>query len=454
MSSFHNGIAAVENERLWGYIDSTGKEIIPCKYEEAEDFKDGLAKVKLPTKYPKGNGSIFMDTSSVVIEKYKYIDIMDRDVIKPQYRFINSFSEGLALVSDNNNKDYIFKNGYIDKTGKLVIPMDFSKAYDFHEGVAFVKKDNKLGILKNPNTPAIPIKAANTERLWGDNRYKTSAAISKSGWTQSDTVILVSGENYPDALVGTSFAYLKNAPVLITTSNELDNNIKEEIARLKAKNVYILGSDAAISQNVDKDLKQQYNVIRIGGTGLYDTAVKVGDEISKIKKFDTAVISAVGDFPDPLAIAPFSARNTMPILFSDKDSLRPDTSKALKDWGIKNVVIVGGTGVVSEKVNNQLNSLGISVTRLAGADRYDTALEIVKHYAPSKGYNNISIATGESYPDALTGAVLSAKNNSPLVLVSKDRAKDSAVEYLNSNSIDKAYIFGGTGVVSDTVVGK
>lgn len=54
----------------------------------------------------------------------------------------------------------------------------------------------------------------------------------------------------------------------------------------------------------------------------------------------------------------------------------------------------------------------------------------------------------------MTGAVLAAKNNTPLVLVSKGRAKDSAAEYLNTNSIDKAYIFGGTGVVSDTVTGK
>lgn len=302
------------------------------------------------------------------------------------------------------------------------------------------------------NSPAI--KNSNTIRLGGKDRYETAAAISKSGWTQSENVILVNGNNFPDALVGASFARLKDAPVLITPSDKLDGNIAAEITRLGAKTVYILGNSESVSTAVENDLKRKYNVVRIGGAKVFDTAVKVGEEVRKIKQFNTVVVASQANFPDALAMAPFSGMNTMPILFSDKQSLRDDTMKAIQDWGIKNVVILGGTGVISDAIDTQLKDKGINVTRLAGQDRYDTALQIIKHFKPSEGYKNISIATGESYPDALTGAGLAAKNNTPLVLVSRDSVKTNVAEYINSNKIDNAYIFGGSGVVSDKVVGK
>lgn len=301
-----------------------------------------------------------------------------------------------------------------------------------------------------PNT----LNVGTVERLAGDSRYNTAVAISKSGWSHSDNVVLANGNNFPDALVGSSFAYLKDAPILITPSDALDNDIRAEIERLGAKTVYILGNNSSVSKAIENDLIQNYNVIRIGGTEVFDTAVKIGDEIRKTNQFDTVAIATQGNFPDVLAIAPFSAKNTMPILFSEVGRLRTDTKEALQAWGVKNVVIAGGTGVVSSAVENELTSMGITVTRLAGYDRYDTALAIIKHFAPQGGYTSVSIATGENYPDALTGAVLAAKTSTPLVLVEKYGVKSSITDYLNGHTLDKAYIFGGTGVVSDGFIGK
>lgn len=439
VNNFSEGLAVVFNQKR-GYIDKTGKEVISTKYDYAEPFSEGLAAVSLNSK----SG---------------YINKMGKVIISAKYGWANSFSEGLACVLLDD------KTCYINKKGSAIISFknDGVMGRDFKEGVAFVEYCGKLGIIKNPisQTAVIsqsvvinPIKAGNTERLWGDNRYKTAVAISKSGWQKSDNVILVNGNNFPDALVGSSFAYLKDAPILITSSNKLDSNASSEIERLEVKNVYILGNNQSVSTDIENDLKQKYNVIRIGGTEVFDTAVKVGEEIRKIKQFDTVVIASQGNFPDALAIAPFSAMKTMPILFSDKQSLRNDTMMALQEWGTKNVVIVGGTGVISDAIDSKLKSLGITVTRLAGQDRYDTALEIIKHFKPAEGYKNISIATGESYPDALTGAVLAAKNNTPLVLVGKNSVKVNVSMYINNNTIDKACIFGGIGVVSEKVVGR
>jgi len=299
-----------------------------------------------------------------------------------------------------------------------------------------------------------PIKTDDTVRLAGENRYQTAVAISKSGWSKSDSVVLVSGENFPDALVGSSFAYQKDVPILITPSNTLDSNTRAEIARLGAKTVYILGNTTSVSSDIENDLKQTYNVIRIGGADVLDTAVKVGDEVRKTKQFDTVAIATQGNFPDALAMAPFSAKNTMPILFSEVGALRADTKEALQTWGVKNVVIAGGTAVISSAVETELTAMGIKVTRLAGQDRYDTCLEIIKYFEPQGGYTNISMATGELYPDCLAGSVLAAKNNTPIVLVEKNTIKSTIVDYLKTHTIDKAYVFGGTAVVSTRLTGK
>lgn len=292
------------------------------------------------------------------------------------------------------------------------------------------------------------------ERLWGNDRFKTAAVISKKGWEKADNVVLVDGNNFPDALAGSSFAYLKDAPILITESNALNSNTKNEIERLGAKTIYILGSYDSISRAVEDDLKGKYTVVRIGGTGVFDTAVKVGEEVRKIRQFNIAAIATQNDFPDALAIAHFSARDTIPILFSEKDKLRPDTKKALQDWGIEHVIISGGSGVVSDAVENELEGMGIYVERLWGSDRYATALEVARRFETQNGYTSISAATGRDYPDALTGAVFAAKNNAPVFLVDKDSMSLDIIKYIKAQYVNKIYVFGGSGVVSDNVINQ
>lgn len=330
------------------------------------------------------------------------------------------------------------------------------------EGLLYIGRFEEANgkLIMTPNTQpdnstqSKQIKVNETERLWGNDRYETAVAISKSGWDKADNVVLVSGNNFPDALVGSSYAYLKNSPILLTPSEQLDSRVNTEIQRLGAKTITILGNTSSVSPKIEEQLNQNYLVTRISGIEVYDTAVKLGAEIRQLKPFDTVIIATQDNFPDTLAIAPYSARETIPILFTEKDRLRSDTKKALQDWKIKNAIIVGGTGVVSLAVDLELDALGLTINRLGGEDRYDTALEIAKHFGAEKGHTAISVATGENYPDALTGAILSAKNNTPLILVRQDSAKTSIVEYLNTLSLKKATIFGGASIVSDELFGK
>lgn len=323
----------------------------------------------------------------------------------------------------------------------------------------FEEANGKLIMAPNTSTDsttenATQIQVKDVERLGGDNRYETAVAISKRGWEKAEQVFLVNGNNFPDALVGSSLAYQKNAPILITPSERLDLSTSAEIQRLGAQTITILGNYTSVSRAIEEQLKQSYQVIRISGPEVFDTAVKVGEELRKLSSFDTVIIATQDNFPDTLAIAPYAAKEGIPILFTHRDSLRDDTKQAIKDWGIENVIISGGLGVVSMAVDLELDALGVTINRLGGDDRYDTALEIAKHFQTRSPYNAISVATGENYPDALTGAVWAAKNNTPLILVRVNGAKDTVVEYLNTLSLDKAFVFGGIGVVSDHVIRK
>jgi hypothetical protein len=125
----------VEKDGKFGFIDRTGRVVIPLQFQSANDFHEGLALVT-------SNG------------KKMFIDMTGKTVITPQFDIVNDFSEGLAAVNIGQkripNLGLISdpgKWGYIDNTGKLVIPMKFTHAEDFSEGLAAVRDGDRGGFI-------------------------------------------------------------------------------------------------------------------------------------------------------------------------------------------------------------------------------------------------------------------------------------------------------------------
>ena len=119
---FSEGLAKVEADGRFGYIDKEGKEVVSPKYEDAEDFREGLAAVKADGRYG-------------------YIDKEGKEVVSPKYEDVWDFREGLARVEADG------KYGYIDKEGKEVVSPKYESAGDFSEGLAEVKADGKWGCI-------------------------------------------------------------------------------------------------------------------------------------------------------------------------------------------------------------------------------------------------------------------------------------------------------------------
>lgn len=235
----------------------------------------------------------------------------------------------------------------------------------------------------------------------------------------------------------------------MTDKDVIDSATMNEIIRLKAKNIYILGGTGAISANVENSLKNSsYTVERIYDLDRYKTAVKIGKFIST----DTVIITTGNDYPDALAIGPFAAKKGYPILFTTKDSLNSDTKQALTDWKIKNAIIVGGVGVVSKTVEDEMNSMQIKVTRLSGDNRYLTALKIVSNFNDGS-FKGVLVATGSDFPDALAGGPLATKKDYPIFLVDKDSVElEVKIYILGLNLASETHALGGPSVVSDDVI--
>ncbi len=293
-------------------------------------------------------------------------------------------------------------------------------------------------------------------RLTGNDRYTTSTEISYNGWNSCDYVFIATGEGFADALAGSSLAGAYEAPILLTQKNSLPQGVKEEIKRLKAKNAFVLGGEGAVSNNVTNELLSLgLSVKRISGQDRFATAQEIALSLKEKLKGSipdkTAIITNGFNFPDALSISPLVSFKRYPILLVSKDSIPSSTKKALSFLAITKTIILGGAGIISENVQNQLPN----PTRLSGNNRYETNIAII-NYSVQLGLNlnSLYVATGQDYPDALTGGALAGKKGSPLLLISQQTPPPEISKIWmdqKRTSILNSIILGGTGVISEDI---
>ena len=230
------------------------------------------------------------------------------------------------------------------------------------------------------------------DRIAGADRYETSAKISKRTFPNHiKTVVLASGENFADSLVAGSLANKENAPVLLTQKEKLPRAIKDEVDRLNPEQIIIVGGEKSVNISGLKNVK------RLAGKDRYQTSVEVYKYLNPNGK--VALASGL-TFADALCATPLSSKENLPIILTDGHNLPKGITKD------KVSLIFGG--------EKSINIKGLENTRrLAGADRYETALIIAKEYG---NLEKFVLADGRNYPDALSVAPLAHKNNQPILL--------------------------------------
>ncbi|WP_377887672.1 cell wall-binding repeat-containing protein [Alkalihalobacillus sp. R86527] len=292
-----------------------------------------------------------------------------------------------------------------------------------------------------------------SKRLSGLDRYGTSVAVSQFGWAnQSDIAVIGRGDVAIDALTGSVLAKKYNAPLLLTPSTNMDERVEEELNRLKPQKVYILGGTGAVSSSIEEALKKKsyvQDVERVSGKDRYETAVEVAEEVGN---YNQAILASGSDSsPDALSIASYAAASQIPILLTPENKLSDSTENYLHTVNVKKATLIGGKGVISNAIEENMNQSGLTVSRVSGKDRYETSVEIAKTY--DFAASNVFFANGDVFIDALPGSSLAAAMQAPVLLTQNEKLPKSVEEYLRKDSHStNVYLLGGKGAISNQSV--
>lgn len=188
---------------------------------------------------------------------------------------------------------------------------------------------------------------------------------------------------------------------------------------------------------------------RLAGLDRYETAGAIAKE--GWKQSDYAVIVCGDNYPDALVAAPAAQTVKAPILLSYKDALPPVTKQILIDLKVKNVILIGGSGVLSENLTSELSAIGVSANRWAGKDRYETSIVVASHIS---NVSQIAVATGEDFADALSIASIAAQKSMPIILAPRNEMSDFTRSFLKQHNLTKTYVIGNQEQISDAVASQ
>ena len=264
---------------------------------------------------------------------------------------------------------------------------------------------------------AVTAAANDVTRLQGPTRYATAVAVSQEQFRapgSADAVVLARGDDFADALAGAPLAHHLQAPLLLTGTDALPAVTRAEIDRVLADDgtVHVLGGTVAVRGAVVDVLEADgHRVVRHHGRTRYDTAVAVAAQLPAPR---TAVLASGRSFPDALAASVPAAAAGWPVLLTEPDALPTATRDAFGTLGVDTVVVVGGEAAIDPTVADEVRRHVDQLRRVAGPDRYATAVAVADAFVP--GGDEVALASGTTFPDALAAAVRAARRGAPLLL--------------------------------------
>ncbi len=265
----------------------------------------------------------------------------------------------------------------------------------------------------------------------------------------SKTVILASGEKYTDVLTATVLGNEKDAPILLSQKDRLDDKTLAEIKRLNAEDIIISGGTDSVSNKVEEQLKD-YNVIRIAGQDRFETAKKIGNEVRKTGNKYGAVLVDGTNFPDVITMSSLASHKRVPILLTEPQTFTNTTKDTIKSWVLNDVTIGGGYNSVSKDIEG---NIGVSkVNRFGGEDRYKTAELIGNEVRKVSGsLDDMILVDGTNFPDGITINSLAAHFKAPILLTESNELNSITGDKIKEWSIKNILIGGGYNSVSKEV---
>ena len=282
---------------------------------------------------------------------------------------------------------------------------------------------------------------AGVTRLAGVDRIETAVSLSRDAWAAdgASAAVLATSGGFPDALAGGPLASKKAGPLLLTGSAGLDPRTAAELDRVlrSGAQVFLLGGTAVLSDAVEQQVRSRgYSVVRYGGVNRYDTAVKVTRD--GLGNPSTLFVVDGLAFAEPLAGAAAASKAGAGVVLSAGPTMPPETSSYVQTR----------SGVTRFAIGGNARTADPGATAIVGADQYDTSRLIAARFFSSP--TSVALASGENFPDALSGGPHISTKGGPLLLTASTVLPTSVDAYLraNTDTVARGYIYGGTGAIS------
>ncbi|WP_341465059.1 cell wall-binding repeat-containing protein [Clostridium acetireducens] len=309
------------------------------------------------------------------------------------------------------------------------------------------------------NIFSLNTKAAEVVRIGGKTRIETANYLASKEFVKADTIILVNGWGYADAVSAVPLSKKLQAPILLTQNvGPLEEDIKYTIEKLQAKSVIIIGGKGVISEEIEKNLKTKYKVERICGTvdtTRMGTNAAVAYEVLKDSYVNTAIlVNGQDGYADALTVSSIAASKGYPVLFTKSKELPNSINNIIEKYNLK-ILAVGGKAVLSDEILDLVRGERIAF----GKDRFETNLSLLNWWK-ARDFSNIYVAAGgrgdKEFADGLVAASAAAKNYAPLLLSglgANEYHIQGTLKYIEDNISRKSIIsiVGGEASVSKSI---
>ena len=434
----------------WGdeipFGEAAGEEIFAEEAAPAEESAPETADtpwdpagMELPDEggveaLPADGGEAELNESVEVSPVNGAIDISQATVKwgKPIYRveYMNYYNPGGYTTIDGKSPDTFKPTFTLTYNGKtLKEGTDYTAEYNMGVLVTGINAYTGNRRLYPPTTGYYSFA--------GKNRYETAVKIIIGcGAFNPRRIVVVTGEDYPDALAANAYAGINHNPLVLVKRNDVppavETMLKDEYIQKNCKEIVVIGGkmDGAIKEL--KTLVPNATITTIAGKNRYETAEKVTRQFllekfeipysSNTEKVECPVFVTTGQAPaDALAASTWSYSLGIPVILAKDGKVSGGAAKVLNHF--ETVYLLGDTKVVKDSVV----PTGVKKVRLGGKNRWETSRKIADFFIVNVTNNHDYMTLyvpGEDalFPDALAAGQFNPIGPNPVILVSEKRA--------------------------------
>ncbi len=238
-------------------------------------------------------------------------------------------------------------------------------------------------------------------------------------------------------------------------------NLNRQYSNIKGS-MYFSAKDIMSNKKLQEDLKTLYikdsenkEIKTLAGETRFETATAISKEGWK-DGADKVILVNGYSMIDGIAATPLASLYDCPILLTNRNDVPKSTMDEIKRLNPSEVVLIGTDDVTGNNLINILKGSisNLSVNRIGGIDRYETALLIAKEISKYKPIENIYVANGFKEADALSVASHAGEEVQPIILTDTYKMEDEVYNWIKSKGIKNAYFIGDEEVVGDNIIEK